>query len=420
MDIWLVTIGEPLPLEPGVRKYRTGMLADQLVERGHTVRWWVSAFEHQRKVMQFDNDQEVTLSDGLTLQVLQGCGYRNNISLARYVDHRLIARKFRLQALKLEAPDAIIASMPCYHLAYEAVCYARAKEIPILVDVRDLWPDIFLSRLNSRFLKILGTFVLSADFARLRTLLKKADGLVAVSKGYLQWALEKGGRPAHQWDRVFFLGYKAPQRSLAPVRDTNLPDWLKRRENQKLLIFIGTFGVSYELKLLLQVAQRMQAAGRTDICLVLAGTGEQADEINKEACRLSNVVLPGWVGTEEIAMLLANGYVGLVPCRSTKNTVPNKPFEYLSNGLPLISSLEGEMADMVKCHGIGFNYLPGDLKGLCHAIETLLDNPSLREEMSGKALAFFKEYGDADKIYKDYAEHIENLVKARWIRVHNT
>jgi hypothetical protein len=43
MQIWLIQTGEPLALQPEVRKMRTGLLADHLVARGHQVRWWVSA-----------------------------------------------------------------------------------------------------------------------------------------------------------------------------------------------------------------------------------------------------------------------------------------------------------------------------------------------------------------------------------------
>jgi glycosyltransferase involved in cell wall biosynthesis len=415
MKIWLLQTGEPLPLENGIRKMRTALLTEKLLERGHTVFWWGSAFEHQRKMWISKKDKNFNFGLKFNIRLLCGCGYRKNVSLARYIDHRIVAQKFRHQSRRLESPDIVVTSMPCHHLAYEAVCYARARKIPVLVDVRDLWPDIFLSRLNNRLLQKIGTLTLSADFTRSRILLDKADALVAVSNGYLQWALNKAGRSLHQWDHVFFLGYKARKQGSAAFGNDNneTSAWLKGRENQKLLIFIGSFGISYELKLVLQAARKMQAAGRTDVCFVIAGTGEQAEAINREVAGLSNVVLPGWIGAEEIGMLLAKGYIGLAPYCSTENTLPNKPFEYLSAGLPLISSLEGDMADMIGKYRLGLNYQAGDLAGLCSCIEKLLDNPDLREDMSSNGLKFFREYGDADKIYTDYAVHIERLVKAR-------
>lgn len=395
---------------------RTAMLADHLVARGHRVRWWTSAFGHQRKVMLFDTDQEVRLSSGLTLQVLRGCGYAGNISLSRYLDHRLVARKFRYAAMKLDPPDVIVASMPCHHLAFEAVRYGSARNISVLVDIRDLWPDVFFPQIKNAFSHKLGRLAFTFDFHRLHKLLKEAAGLIAVSKGYLKWALEKADRSAREWDRVFFLGYKALRQETSHQRNTKLPEWLLGHEGKKLLLFIGTFGFSYELKLLVEAARRMQSAGRTDVCFVLAGTGEQAEMVRRESAGLSNFILPGWLDAQEIASLLANGYLGLAPylCEPCeKDRLPNKPFEYLSAGLPLISSLEGETADLINDHGMGLSYRPGDLDGLCHAIESLLENQDLRDKMSANALAFFKEHGDADRIYAEYARHIENLVEAK-------
>jgi glycosyltransferase involved in cell wall biosynthesis len=413
MRIWLIQTGEPLPVEQGVRKMRTGILADVLVERGHNVHWWVSAFEHQRKRMLWDKDQEVPLSNHLTLQVLRGCGYRKNVSFARYLDHRIVAYKFLRKAPEALRPDAIVASIPCHHLAYAAVSFAHEKKIPVLVDIRDLWPDIFIDQLKSKLLKKIGQVALIFDIARLKFLLERADGLLSVSQGYLDWALSKTGRKKNDWDRVLYLGYNFRCNQQNGIQYKRNPHWLEDIHNKKVIVFMGTFGVSYELTLLLQVAKKMQEKGRNDVCFVLAGTGQQAEIIQKMASKLSNVILPGWIGAEEIGTLLNMGYMGLVPCRSTENTIPNKVFEYLSVGLPLISSLEGEMSELILRHHIGLNYRPGRGGELCQALESLLDNPDLRDKMSANARSFFKAYGDADKIYKDYAKHIEELVEAK-------
>lgn len=409
MKIWLVQIGEPLPLNKKVRKLRTAILADRLVSRGHEVRWWASAFDHNLKVTLFPQDQELRLSPGLALHILKGCGYAGNISLSRYLDHRLIAAKFRRQAGRLAPPDIVVASMPCHHVAFEAVRYARCRNIPVLVDVRDLWPDIFLTKVKRPLTQKIGRLALNSDFHRLWWLLTKADGVVAVSRGYLAWALGKIGRQESEWDRVFFLGYQPASGRTKPL---NPPPWLKGQETKKLILFIGTFGFSYDLTLVVEAARRLWSAGRDDVRFILAGTGEQAESIRRQSAELTNVLLPGWLDGSRIASLLGQGYLGLVPCISARNTLPNKPFEYLSAGLPLVSSLTGEMAELINEHGLGLNYRAGDLDGLCRALETLLDNPSLRDRMSAHALAFFKEYGDADKIYEEYAEHIENLAIA--------
>ncbi|MFX0200046.1 MAG: glycosyltransferase WbuB, partial [Candidatus Hodarchaeota archaeon] len=61
MNIWLIQIGEALPVKAGIRKLRTAYLADKLIQRGHDVLWWASAFDHFEKRWLYDNDKEVTL-----------------------------------------------------------------------------------------------------------------------------------------------------------------------------------------------------------------------------------------------------------------------------------------------------------------------------------------------------------------------
>ncbi|MFC1815635.1 glycosyltransferase [Thermodesulfobacteriota bacterium] len=409
--VWLFQTGEQLPIEKNIRKMRNSLIAKKLVERGHTVCWWASCFEHQRKIMLSESDKEIHVSPNFTIRLLKGFGYKKNVSISRYIDHYLVSRKFRIYSRNLSKPDVIIASTPCYHLAYEAACYAEKMGIPLLVDIQDVWPDIFLDRIVNPVLKRLGRLVLAADFAKVVSLLRKADGLIAMSNGILKWGLNKIGREHNKWDRAFFLGYKSPYRLPKIESRTTVPDWLKGREKQKLFIFLGTFGISYELDLVVQAADRFHKSGETGICFVLAGRGEKYESIRKQVKALPNVVLPGWIGDDEIRNLLQSGWTGLVCCKSVLDAMPNKCFEYLSADLPLISSLEGEMAELIDHYKIGMNYLPGDLEGLCQCIEYLTNDPVRHDEMAKNAYEFFKNFGDADKIYDEYAKHIERLVQ---------
>ena len=92
MHLWLVTVGEPLPTDAGTpRLLRTGMLAERLLARGHTVDWWNSTFDHVAKRHRADRDTTVEVRQGYRFLLLHGPGYRRNVSLRRWANHRVIA-----------------------------------------------------------------------------------------------------------------------------------------------------------------------------------------------------------------------------------------------------------------------------------------------------------------------------------------
>jgi len=405
LNIWLIQTGETLPIAQGQRKMRTALLAAKLAERGHQLLWWAGAFEHQRKIWVSESDRDFQVDSDYKIRVLHGTGYKKNISISRYFDHLMVARKFRAQSKQYNLPDILVISMPCYHLAYAAMLYAIKRQIPYLVDIRDLWPDIFTERLQRFRLHKIGKILLRRDFNKVSKLLKNANSLVGISKGCLNWGLSKISRDQDERDKVFYHGY---QSNTARIIRRSVPG-IKEGDESKIFLFVGTFGESYELEMVLEVAGRLAKEGRADILFYLAGVGEKYDRIKSKATSLPNVTLPGWIDAQKIHTLLNSAWAGIVPCKSVENAAPNKVFEYLSAGLPLVSSLQGEIADLIDTHQIGLNYEAGDAYSLYQCVKQLSDAPGVRNNMVAAAQQVFKQIGDADKIYNDYADHIENL-----------
>ncbi len=410
MNVWMLAIGELLPLSDNIRKMRMSILSDVLIDRGHTILWWTSAFEHQRKRWIVREDKEIVIQPNYRLYCLQGCGYKKNFCLKRYIDHRIIASKFRKKALDYPKPDIIVASMPCYHLAYEGAVYAHKHGIPLVLDIQDPWPDIFWGQFSGMVRKLI-KIALYWDRIRLKRQIELADSVIAVSEGFLYWALKKVPRERRKKDRVFYLGYEASLECKGRAKERKLPEWIENLKGKKIFLFLGTFGRSYELRLILEVAKKLYEEGKKEIVFVLAGTGEQFAIIKEISQGLPNVMLPGWIDREKIRYLLEISWSGLVPCVSALDTVPNKPFEYLSAGLPLISSLGGEMERLIERYELGFNYRVGNIKELYQCILKLAEDKELRNRISNNCLQFFKRFGDAGIIYNEYADFLENLVK---------
>lgn len=399
MRVWLIKEGENLPIEEGARPMRTWILARELTERDHEVVWWHSTFSHQRKRLVGTMDTDVRVNDGFVLRLTHCGAYRKNMSARRYIHHWRYAHRFAERASAAAQPDLIVTATPPIDLAHEAVCYARHRGVPTIVDVQDLWPDAFIRKVPHA-LRPLATMATVRDRMAANRTLRMADAIVAVSTGFLQRALRYAARERRDTDRVFRLGY---------VADMALGRPAGRSNGEILFTFIGSFGLSYELPLIVRVARRVWEAGRKDIRFTLAGDGQRANEVQALSAGLPNVSLPGWLDSTGIRNLLGRSSVGLVACRSDRDTVPNKPFEYISAGLPILSSLEGEMEDLISRHQLGFSYRAGDEEALYGLVLRLADDPDLRERLGENARKAYRHHFDGRRVYRDFAEHCERI-----------
>jgi len=403
MHVWMLQTGESWPLDRGTRLLRTGLLCESMLQRGHTITWWTSSFEHQSKRMRAEGG-EWTDHRGIRIVALPALGYSQNISVRRYLDHRMVAREFRRAAPAYPPPDLVLASVPCHHLAAAGAAYARYRGIPCAVDLRDLWPDVFGHRLPVWLARI----ALAGEFHVLGRALRSADALLGISPGYVSLAVRRSRRARRRYDRHFYLG-AAPIGAAAALPEP-LAAHLSRWSGRKLLVYAGSFGRSYEILLVAEAARRL-ATRRSDFALVFAGAGDQGAELKHALRDHPAAVEAGWLGAEQLASLLRRAYVGLAPFRAgAPQSVPNKVFDYFAAGVPVVSSLEGEMRVLLESGVLGTSYRPGDCADLMRTLDFVLDRPSLRDDWAKNATRFFAAEGSSERIYPDYCRHLEELV----------
>ncbi len=144
MHVWLVKLEEPLPIDEGYRPYRMAMLADVLVQRGHKVTRWCSDFDHLRGAPRYGCRRRVTFNDQYDAELLySGIRYKKATSPLRIIDNNLLYRQFLREARNhKEKPDLIVCSMPTPEMAYASAKIAVSFGIPLVLDARDMWPDI--------------------------------------------------------------------------------------------------------------------------------------------------------------------------------------------------------------------------------------------------------------------------------------
>lgn len=404
MRVWLIQPSEQLPSSSDVRKLRTRRLAEELSRRGHEVVWWASCFNHLRKQWHFTSDTTFEPIPGVTIHALKGIGYSRNVSIRRLIDHRLLARKFRDRAKRAPRPDIVVTSLPPHDLAAEAVRSAKQHGAKAVVDIRDKWPDNLIDVLP-KVVHPWGRLILTSGFAKRDYALREADLLLSMTEPLLQWGLRIANRTRTVQDRVFYLGASSEMNS-APGTEVQklVRDRLKGRF---VIAFVGTFSTYHNPEAMIEAAHRLKH--RDDLVWVLMGSGDLGQQLRKKAHDLPNVIFTGWLDSSEISTVLRHSHLGLCTSgkRSEKEFLPNKVFSYLAEGLPIGSTFDGELRELITTRCLGFNFTTSDQ--LADEILSLAGSPLRHGAIREAAQQFFKAHCEAGAIYRQYADTLEEL-----------
>lgn len=350
--------------------------------------------------------------EGVSFRILRGCGYRRNVSFQRIRDHRQIAREFASRArTETRTPDVVLASYPPIELAAEAVNYARAARRPVVVDVRDLWPDIFADLLPGP-LRAVGHAALWRMHGQAAAALSGATAIWGITDGFVDWGLQHTARERGPNDLAFPLSYSSetPSAELeARGRASLASRGLLAGPDIFQITFAGSLGRQFDFAPVLEAARRLRDRPVRFVC---AGSGESEDSLRRAANDLPNLVFPGWLDRAELFVLLSESSVGLAPYANTwdfQASVPNKAIEYLSFGLPIVSSLDGELARLLQEHKCGLTYRR-DVEGdLARTIERVLEDPTLRAGMSARGRQLYADRFTGSVVYGSMVHALKDL-----------
>lgn len=406
MKIWIVSDGEPLPSDNSkVRLRRMGNLANILNQRGHEILWFSSNFDHYNKKFRSSNNDEVKkITNKYNILLLATKGYKKNISFQRLIHFKLIAKKFKHYSDKLSKPDIIISTLAPIEVSKVVKKFSKQNGVPIIIDIRDLWPDIYYEvtpKITHIFIKLLVTKTKRDLFK----ILNKDTIITGVTSKFMEYGLEIGKRNKNSSDRVFHTAY--PSNHLLEAKNSFENHWDKYnlKKDDFIVTFVGNFGKQFELDTVFKSIDKLKDR---NIKFVLCGTGDNLEYYQKYTKNNENVILPGWINKEEIGSLLTNSDIGIAPYINSKNfrlNCPNKFGEYLASKLPILVSVDGIMNELLIENNCGFLYKNSN--DLTSKIINYYSNPILLNEHKNNSYNLYKRHFDVETVYNQFADFIE-------------
>ena len=162
---------------------------------------------------------------------------------------------------------------------------------------------------------------------------------------------------------------------------------------RRFILFVGRLVPEKGVFDLLEAYAKLGSSLRSEVGLVFTGDGESREELAQQSKRISPgvVCFPGFAQREDLAGLYATAEALVLPTHSDPwGLVVN---EAMACGLPIIvSSVAGCSADLVEDGWNGYIVPPRDSEKLSVAINSLLQQPELRERMTARSLERIRNY----------------------------
>ena len=279
--------------------------------------------------------------------------------------------------------DLVWGTSPPIFQGVTAWALARLKGAKFLFEVRDLWP---------RFAVAVGvltnpTLIRMSEWLE-RFLYRHADQVMVNSPGYVKHVEVRGGK------RVELVPNGADPSMFDPADNGMQFRQSHKLENKFVALYAGAHGMSNDLGVVLGAAKHLEGS---DIQVVMLGDGKEKANLQARADEMGliNVTFVPSVPKSEMGTALASAdacIAILKPLDEYKLTYPNKVFDYMAAGRPVVLAIDGVIRDVVEAANCGVFAEPGNPVALAGAIIQLATDKAKARQMGLKGRAYLEEH----------------------------
>ena len=182
--------------------------------------------------------------------------------------------------------------------------------------------------------------------------------------------------------------------------------------NQFVALYAGAHGLSNDLNVVLTCAELLK--NETHIKIVMVGDGKEKKNLQARATelKLDNLLLLPAVPKTAMAQTLAAAdacIAILMPLELYKTTYPNKVFDYMAAGRPVLLLIDGVIREVVEQAGAGVFVQPGDAAGLAQVILALSSDAARVKVMGQNGRVFVEKYFNRAQIAEKFTQLVEEM-----------
>jgi glycosyltransferase involved in cell wall biosynthesis len=382
--------------------YRSYYLAKEFVKDGDKVTIFAGSFSHLfSNYPQVNGKFTAEKIDGIDYIWVKVPAYKSSKSIGRIWNMLIfMINLFFFNIKKREKPDVIIISSLSLFPVANAYWWSRFFKVPMIFEIRDLWPQtlIELGNLSSRHPLVL-FFGFFEKFGY-----KKADSVVSLLENAKEYMISRGMKPEK-------FNYIPNGINLEEVENSEplCDEILQKLPRNKFIVgYVGTLGIANALDFLLDAALELRS--NSSVHFVIVGKGGEKVKL-QEFCKihaLDNVTFIDPIRKQQVQTMLKSFnicYIGLKKESLFKYGIsPNKLFDYMYAAKPILMAIETS-TNIIEDASCGLQVLAEDSQAIVQAIFELKNmNISILEEMGQNAKRYVLEYHSYNNLAKKYKE----------------
>lgn len=358
-------------------------LAQELADLGYKVYVVSASYTHsQSNPVSFEEDYKFEdFGDNFKFLWLKTPVYQKSTSKRRVLNWFEFGWKIKgLNKIIKDKPDVILYSSLSLVGFLGAERLAKKNKVPLIFEVRDIWP---LSLME------IGGYSASHPFVRFLQWVEdrayqKSDKVISNLKNAVDHMVSRGLDP----QKFYWIpnGFSSKEVATKEALPNNIEKQLP--ENKFIVGYTGSIGIANCLQNLIGAAIKLQ--DRSDIHFAIVGKGEYKEVLQQQVAdhQLSNVTFIDPIPKTQIQSMLdkfGTCYIGLKKDPLFRFGVsPNKLFDYLYAGKPVIYAIDSGKYKPVSDAGAGYEVTPENTDELICTIEKLAAMPETERRVMGE------------------------------------
>ena len=382
------------PNEPGgTRSY---WMAKELINNGHEVIMITST------TLDGTNRQEKMIDDIRVIYLKEE--YHQKMSIAKRLNSFLgFVWKSTKEAKKYQNIDLVIATSTPLTVGIPALYLKWFKKIPYIFEVRDLWPEV---PIQMGAIKNTALICLTRLFEK--TIYKNAKHVIALSPG-----MQDGVKKYILKEKTSMIPNMAKKDKFWPRnKDVVLEKKLGLKPNSFKVTHFGALGLANGANTIIESAKFLKDDDTVEFLFV--GGGATEEELKKECQknRLENVKFLGSFPMKETSEIVNLSDISIVSFKDLPilyTNSPNKLFDSLSAGKPIIVNSAGWTKDMVEKYNCGYYVDPNQPQDLVDKVKYLQNHHNIIKVMGLNSRKLAEEKYDKSILSKQFAEVVRGV-----------